>query len=98
VIIAVTVSAAACSILLLAWVVLLLSARGSTRVADWVCGACFLWLGVTSVLTFRCLVVEPPGKRGPLPFFVFLGAPLGLFLAWLSWRLGRERASFAGQR
>jgi hypothetical protein len=48
------------------------------------------------VVTFRLLVTAPVAERGPLPFFVFLGAPIGLFLGWLSFRLARERRGAGG--
>ena len=80
------------TLLLLAWIALdLLHAR--IALADRACSACFVALGVTSVLTFRCLVVGEGASRGALPFFVFLGAPIGFGLGWLAWRMARERAA-----
>ncbi|HLU39435.1 MAG TPA: hypothetical protein VK081_08610 [Planctomycetota bacterium] len=86
----VAVFAALCSLLLVWWIALAVARAPASR-ADRACSACFAALAVTSVLTFRLLVVEASATRGPLPFFVFLGAPIGLYLAFLAWRLARER-------
>lgn len=86
----VNVCAGVCSALLLAWIVLQWWPRAG-HAADRAGSACFFALGVTSVVALRALVVAPPAERGPLPVFVFLGAPIGFFLAWLSWRLARQR-------
>lgn len=83
--------AGACTILLLVWIGLEASPLARTRTTDRACAACYLALAVTSVVLFRHLVVEPVAGRGPLPMFVFLGAPIGVGLAWLAWRLARER-------
>ncbi len=85
--------AVGCSALLVVW--LLLSAwPGSARFAsllDRVCAANFAVQALTSVVVFRYLVVHAGPQSGPLPVFVFLGAPIGGYLAWLGWRLARER-------
>lgn len=82
--------ASLCSILLAGWIVLEITSRARPAVVDRACGACLLALGVTSVVAFRSLVVLPSG-RGPLPLFVFLGAPVGFYLAWLAFRMARTR-------
>lgn len=87
----ITVCVSLCSLLLLVWVVLEVACKNQPRVVDHACSACFVALAFTSVVAFRQLVVAPPGGRGPLPFFVFFGAPIGLYLAWVAWRLARAR-------
>ncbi|MEZ5965914.1 MAG: hypothetical protein R3F56_18915 [Planctomycetota bacterium] len=87
---AVNLCAGVCTLLLAVWVVLQLAPPRPRFAIDRLGAACYLALGVTSIVTFRMLVVAPPEQRGPLPVFVFLGAPMGLVLAWLSWRLPRS--------
>ncbi len=88
----VTLCVSVCSILLLAWIVLEVAPRAGQALVDRVCGACFAALAVTSVVVFAHLVTSPASSRGPIPFFVFFGAPIGLYLAWLSFRLAGGRA------
>ncbi len=89
----VTVCVSVCSVLLLAWIALEVTSRGRQALIDRVCGACFVALAVTSVVVFSHLVTSPASSRGPIPFFVFFGAPIGLYLAWLSFRLAGGRAT-----
>lgn len=88
---AVTVCAAVCSCLLLIWIGLQVSPRAKPQWVDLASGACFLALGLTSVVVFGAMIVAP-AERSPMPIFVFFGAPIGFYLAWLSWRLARAAA------
>lgn len=83
-----------CSALLAVWLVLsVLPLRGAKSAwVDRLCAANFAAQALTSVVAFRYLVTLSGPGSGPLPVFVFLGAPIGLYLAWLGVRMGRERA------
>jgi hypothetical protein len=86
-----TACAAVSSILLAVWIALEVMPRARPAVVDRACAACFLALAATAVVALRGLVVAAPDARGPLPFFVFFGAPVGCYLAWLALRLARTR-------
>ena len=96
VVVLITVCVGVCTTLLLLWVVLELTCRARPAIVDSACAACFFTLSVTSVVAFQHLLASPPAGRGPMPFLVFLGAPIGLYLAWVSWCLARARQKPAG--
>jgi hypothetical protein len=87
---AAVVGASAASLALGAWVVLGITGAGA-RLLDRLAAATFVLLAVTSLCLFRVVVVEATQTSGPLPFFVFLGVPLGGVLGWLCWRIAGLR-------
>ncbi len=82
------------SVLVVLWVLLAVMGGRSPRQArrvDLVAAATFAALALASLALFRLVVVEASREHGPLPFFVFLGVPIGGWLAWVTVRLARSR-------
>jgi hypothetical protein len=68
----------------------------AARRIDLAGAATFGSLALAALVLLRMVVELSSRESGPLPVFVFLGVPLGLGLAWLTLRLGRDRRSVGG--